>query len=219
MMAVATAKITQVSQNSLGSSKIALQAQQYAEAEANLLRCQNYKDLTSRDRQPIQNSDFESEINLSGETNLQNNIKKRIAEIQIYRSNEQLPRYKLDVPLYSVSQSGGCQIATATNSVSLTANGSYKNITVIVSSTFNPVDGSWTGKATFNIAAGSITNTVTTTTTTTKSGSRGHYWGTTENVVNQKTIKTNIAQGDIVKVSLGSASRHKSSTVTVILGN
>lgn len=219
MIALSTAKISQAALNSLDSTKTALQAQQYAAAEASILRATNYENLTSHNKEEIENTNYLSSVELSGESNYADNIKQRIATISIYKNDEVLPRYTLNVPIYNKMQSGGCQIATGTNGVTLEANGSYKNVTVIASSTFNPVDGSWTGKATFNIKAGTANSTVTTTTTTTKSGSRGHYWGTTENVVNQKTIKTNIAQGDIVKVSLGSQSRHKSSTVTVILGN
>ena len=58
MIALSTAKISQAGLGSLNSSKIALQAQQYAAAEASILQATNYDDLTAHDRQNIRNTDY-----------------------------------------------------------------------------------------------------------------------------------------------------------------
>lgn len=47
-MAVSVAKISQASQNSIGSSKVALQAQQYAASKAELVKAEKYSDLTAQ---------------------------------------------------------------------------------------------------------------------------------------------------------------------------
>ena len=130
MMAAATAKITQVSQNSLGSSRIALQAQQYAEAETKILQALKYKDLENavHDREEIPNSNgYESEVELSAETDYDDDIKQRIATVHIYRSNENLPRYSLKSSLLSVKANSGVPVGTV----------------IAWPSSKNPDDGEW----------------------------------------------------------------------------
>lgn len=122
--------------------------------------------------------------------------------------------------LSKTNDSAGCEIRTGTNSVSFQAVGSYKYLTVIVSSKFSPSDSSWSGSATFTASAAGVNlGTVSTSTYTEKAGSKGHYWGTTENVVNMHTFARSINAGDTVSASLTSSSRHSGSTVTLILSN
>ena len=94
------------------SSKIALQAQQYAEAEAALIRATKYDELTAHERTAIDNSLYESEIQISGETETADNIKQKTVSILIYRKNEDNPRYTLRVPRLEVETSAGVPIGT-----------------------------------------------------------------------------------------------------------
>ena len=64
---MSTAKISQATLNSLDSTKIALQAQQYAAAEASVLQATNYNDLQAHSKEEIQNTDYYSEVELSEE--------------------------------------------------------------------------------------------------------------------------------------------------------
>ena len=112
MIALSTAKISQASLGSLDSTKIALQAQQYAAAEASVLQATNYDDLTAHDKQNIQNTDYFSEVELSEESDYNDDIKQRTATISIYRGNEALPRYTLESILLSKNEESGVPIGT-----------------------------------------------------------------------------------------------------------
>ena len=112
MIAISTAKISQASLSSLDSTKIALQAQQYAAAEASVLLATNYDDLTAHSKEEIQNTDYFSEVELSEESDYNDDIKQRTATISIYRGNEALPRYTLESILLSKNEESGVPIGT-----------------------------------------------------------------------------------------------------------
>ena len=112
MIAFSTAKISQASLGSLDSTKTALQAQQYAAAEAAILLATNYDDLTAHDKKNIQNTDYFSEVELSEESDYNDDIKQRTATISIYRGNEALPRYTLESILLSKNEESGVPIGT-----------------------------------------------------------------------------------------------------------
>ena len=112
MIALSTAKISQASLGSLDSTKIALQAQQYAAAEASVLQATNYDDLTAHSKEEIQNTDYFSEVELSEESDYNDDIKQRTATISIYRGNEALPRYTLESILLSKNEESGVPIGT-----------------------------------------------------------------------------------------------------------
>ena len=112
MIALSTAKISQASLGSLDSTKIALQAQQYATAEASVLQATNYDDLTAHSKEEIQNTDYFSEVELSEESDYNDDIKQRTATISIYRGNEALPRYTLESILLSKNEESGVPIGT-----------------------------------------------------------------------------------------------------------
>ena len=112
MIALSTAKISQAGLGSLNSSKIALQAQQYAAAEASILQATNYDGLTAHDRQNIRNTDYFSEVVLSEESDYDEDIKQRTAVISIYRGNEVLPRYSLETLLLSTNKDTGVPVGT-----------------------------------------------------------------------------------------------------------
>ncbi|WP_455654316.1 hypothetical protein [Phascolarctobacterium sp.] len=220
-MSVSYAKFQQSVLASTNSNSIAVLAQQHGETQAAVLRMTKYQDLKSQVKTKITDTDFFYETSVSAETNYSDKIKQRIVTINIYYKNEPTPRFSLPIAMLSkTNDASGCEIRTGTNSVSLQAVGSYKYLTVIASSKFSPSDSSWSGSATFTVsAAGTNLGTVSTSTYTQKAGSKGHYWGTTENVVNMHTFARTINAGDTVSASLTSSSRHSGSTVTVILSN
>ena len=221
ILAVGTAKVSQAAVNSTGSNKLTLQAQNYASSYAELMRSIKYSDLRSEAKASISNTGFKREVSVSGETSYSSTIKQKDVTIRVFNENEAFPRSSIKLTRYSVSEeAGGCQIATGTNNVSFTANGKYKSITVIASSTFVPLDGSWSGNAYFDIRInGASRGGFNCYTSTQKAGSKGHYWGTTKNVTNQKTVSANISKGNTVSVNLTSSSRLNFSTITVILGS
>ena len=105
-MAVSVAKISQASQNSIGSSKVALQAQQYAASKAELVKAEKYSDLTAQTKSIISNSNtFYDEVIIGDETDYPDNdkIKQRDVTINVYSSSEILPRASLKFTRYSVS--------------------------------------------------------------------------------------------------------------------
>ena len=101
MVALTSLGVTKVNQAAFGgynSSRIMLQAQQYAEAEAAVIKATAYSDLTARSRVEIQNSNgYYSEVSLSAESDYSENVKQKIASINIYKGNEALPRYTLNI--------------------------------------------------------------------------------------------------------------------------
>ena len=214
-------KVNSVSFSSFTSSKIFLQAQNYARAKCDILYYKGYEKLDKQAKTEIEGTDFFDEVIVGSEGVLDGNIKGRNITINVYYKDNNLPSYTLDTFMAKApSKPSGSQIVTGSNGASLIADGDYKTVTVIASSIFNPADGSWTGSAEFNVSVGGSTiGKLLTKTNTYKAGSKGHYWGTTENVSNQITFKHKVAEGQNVSVSLGAVSRHKESTVTLILGN
>ena len=113
VLSTSLATIAQATFSTSSSSKIALQAHQYAEAEAALIRATNYNELTAHERTTIDNSLYESEIRISDETENADNIKQKTVSILIYRTNENNPRYTLRVPRLEVETSAeGVPIGT-----------------------------------------------------------------------------------------------------------
>ena len=127
VLSTSLATIAQATFSTSNSSKIALQAQQYAEAEAALVRATNYDELTAHERVSINNSIYESEVQVSGETENADNIKQKTVSILIYRNNEDNPRYTLRVPRLEVETSAGVPIGTI----------------ITWASNKNPSDGTW----------------------------------------------------------------------------
>lgn len=92
------AKLHSVSVGSMKANTIALQAYQYADAEAQLVRATAYNDLSAKAKADIQNSNgFQSEVTLSAESNYSDTVKQKIATVKIYRTGESTPRISLDV--------------------------------------------------------------------------------------------------------------------------
>ena len=216
---VGAAKVNSVSMNINGSNKLTSEAQEYAIAQANILRSVDYSSLKQEKKASIPNTKFQKEITV-GKKSTSDNVTSRDVTVNIYHDKEEHPRSSLTLTRYTPpTEVDGCQIATGTNNVSFISNGVYKSITVISSATFNPADSSWSGNAYYDIRVnGASRGGFNCYTSTQKSGSGGHYWGTTHNVTNQKTVSADIKQGSQISVNLTSSSRLRSSTVTVILG-
>lgn len=94
------------------SSRVALQAQQYAEIEVDRLKNVAYENLDSdgaHSRQAIANiqeSGWEDEVSIGSEYSIigSDNAKQRIATVNVYKSGDTLPRFTLEVPLSSQSK-------------------------------------------------------------------------------------------------------------------
>lgn len=97
----------------LKSSRIALQAQQYAEISVDRLKNIAYENLDSdgaHSRQSIsgiQESGWEDEVTIGSEQEINgsNDAKQRIATVNVYKSGDTLPRFTLEVPLSSQGRS------------------------------------------------------------------------------------------------------------------
>lgn len=115
LTAVSLAKVNHIAFNGLNSSQIALQAQQYADAEASIIKATAYKDLKAHAKTTIQNSNgYQSEVILSNENDYSDTIKQKTATIKIYRTGESQPRSTLNLLKLSVEEqeSGGVPIGT-----------------------------------------------------------------------------------------------------------
>ncbi|MBQ3541185.1 MAG: tail fiber protein [Phascolarctobacterium sp.] len=96
--AFGTTKFKQFSYSGISDMRTKIQAQQYAEAEAAVVKATAYSELAARSKAEIQNSNgYKSEITLSAESNYSAGIKQRIATVNIYKDNEILPCYQLEV--------------------------------------------------------------------------------------------------------------------------
>lgn len=105
LTAVSLAKVNHLAFNGLNASQIALQAQQYADAEAAILKATAYTDLTAHSRADIQNSNgYQSEVSLSNESDYSDVIKQKTATIKIYRNGENNPRCTLNLLKLSAEQ-------------------------------------------------------------------------------------------------------------------
>ena len=96
------AKVNSVAVGSMKANNIALQAYQYADAEAQLVRATAYNDLSAKAKADIQNSNgFQSEVTISAESDYSDTIKQKTATVNIYRSGENNPRVSLNVLRYN----------------------------------------------------------------------------------------------------------------------
>ena len=115
LTAVSLVKVNHLAFNGLNASQIALQAQQYADAEAAILKATAYTDLTAHNRVDIQNSNgYQSEIILSNESDYSDVIKQKTATIKIYRNGETNPRCTLNLLKLSVEQQQTSDIPVGT---------------------------------------------------------------------------------------------------------
>lgn len=100
------AKANAIAINSMGSNKVAMQAQQYASAKGELYRTMKYSELTAQAKKDIQNSNgFQDEVTVSAETDYPDDrtVKQKICTVMVYKTGEAIPRSTLIVTRYSKS--------------------------------------------------------------------------------------------------------------------
>ena len=105
--------------SALTANRRALQAQQFAQSEADFLRNTSYDELdtTAHARQAIAGTNgWTSEVSLAAETTV-NGVQQRLGTIKVYRnSSVSAPDFSLQVPLTSQNSDGlaiGCIVAWA----------------------------------------------------------------------------------------------------------
>lgn len=106
LIALSTAKINQAAFNGLTSSKIALQAQQYAAAKAEIINSIKYDELAAQARDPIPNTNYSDEVIIGAEEPYPDNpdIMQKVCRINVYAAADVLPRYSIQVIRTSVPQ-------------------------------------------------------------------------------------------------------------------
>ena len=106
MLAFSTAKVSQAGIRAADSSKITLQAQQYAASEADLLSHSPYDKLSSKAKSVISGSLYHDEVTVGKETAMPSNqdIKQKPCRVNVYYGDESIPRATLSFNRYSVSQ-------------------------------------------------------------------------------------------------------------------
>lgn len=105
MMGLASAKVSQTTMNTLGSSKVASQAQHYANSKAELMEGMSYTELASQTKANISGSSFYEEVIVGNETAMpgNTNIKQKTCVVNVYEGSETTPRASLTFKRYSVS--------------------------------------------------------------------------------------------------------------------
>lgn len=106
MIGLASAKVSQTTMNTLGSSKVASQAQHYANSKAELMEGMRYSELASQAKTNIAGSSFYDEVTVGKETAMPSNpdIKEKSCRVNVYYGDESIPRATLSFNRYSVSQ-------------------------------------------------------------------------------------------------------------------
>lgn len=91
--------------NALGSSKVASQAQHYANSKAELMEDMSYSELSSLAKTNIAGSNYYEEVVVGNETTMpgNTNIKQRTCVVNVYEGSETTPRASLTFKRYSVS--------------------------------------------------------------------------------------------------------------------
>ena len=91
--------------NTLGSSKVASQAQHYANSKAELIEGMPYTELASQAKTNIAGSSFYEEVIVGNETAMpgDTNIKQKTCVVNVYEGSETTPRASLTFKRYSVS--------------------------------------------------------------------------------------------------------------------
>ena len=107
LMAVSIAKSSQLGMSSTSSNTIAMQANQYAETEAEILRHTNYNDLSSKGKTTIASTSYTKQIVVGVESvyDSTKNIKQKQCVVSIYKDSEVLPRSTLTVTRLSKGDS------------------------------------------------------------------------------------------------------------------
>ena len=125
--AISTARLSNIFTNSFSTNSLYTAAEQAALSNADILKATNYDDLTGHGRQDIPNTVLSAEINISAEESLANDVKRKIASINVYSNKDGRLLYSLAVPLYKLPPDSLIPVGTI----------------IAWSSTRNPEDVSW----------------------------------------------------------------------------
>lgn len=104
MLSLGMAKASQLGMNSTSSNQISIQAQQFANSRADLLKSENYSSLKSKGKSKISNSnDFYDEVIVSGEITCPDasNVKQKECTVNVYKGSEAKPRSTIHLMRYS----------------------------------------------------------------------------------------------------------------------
>ena len=114
MMGLASAKVSQTTMNTLGSSKVASQAQHYANSKAELIEGMPYTELASLAKTNIAGSSFYEEVIIGNETAMpgNTNIKQKTCVVNVYEGSETTPRASLTFTRYSVSSGSSVPVGS-----------------------------------------------------------------------------------------------------------
>lgn len=107
LLAFSTAKVSQAGIHAANSSRITIQAQQYAASEADLLQHSAYDKLSSKEKSTISGSKYFSEIVVSGESAYGDSLKKKDCTIRVFYDSENLPRSTLTLSRFHTETSSG----------------------------------------------------------------------------------------------------------------
>ena len=107
ILGLSTTKIFSSALNTLSFTKVVTHAEQYAKAQAGLVRAQSYADLASVDKTEISGTNFKYEINVGEESDYNDDIKQKNVVVSIYNKSESSPIYTLNVPRFSKEPSSG----------------------------------------------------------------------------------------------------------------
>ena len=110
-MAINIAKLQQSVLASTGSNITALQAYEYAESKADIVRAKKYDELSAQVKKDLAESNYQDEVLLS-EENSTDEYKERTATVNVYLKDEARPRASLKVLRTSVEQSAGVPIGS-----------------------------------------------------------------------------------------------------------
>lgn len=100
---------------SIKSGRTAIQAQQYADISIDRLKNINYDELDTAGAHTravisgLSTTDWEDEVTIGAESTIagSDDVKQRIATVNVYKTGDTLPRYTVEVPLSSQSDSAG----------------------------------------------------------------------------------------------------------------
>lgn len=88
MIGISTAKISQLAMNSTTFNKVTMQANNFANFDAELMRSTAYNDLASTVKSTISSTAFQHEISISNETDYSDTVKQKTVTIKVYNGNE-----------------------------------------------------------------------------------------------------------------------------------
>ena len=110
-LGVNAARLQQSVLSATSSNVTALQAYQYAESKADIIRVTKYNSLTAQAKTEIQDSNYQDEVLLSEESSVDDH-KERTATINVYLKGDSWPRASLKLIRSSMEKSTGVPIGT-----------------------------------------------------------------------------------------------------------